>query len=137
MAAIEAVDLLINDNGDKEPASGFRKDFADDKPYRSFLQRIGNDGNGMELDEVLDIFDWTEDCDKWIDEYHKSGSDGPDMSKLVKYRRRVAFCIGGWRELNEDFGRGDVSCIRDLRTPCVTSRSPLKQAKREFDEDGQ
>lgn len=130
MSAKDAVQFLIEDNGDKSPSSGFRKDFAEDMPYKSILQRKGKD-----LGEVLDMFDWNEDCNKWIDEYHKSESGGADMSKLVKYRRMVSFCIGGWREFNEDFGRGDVSCIRDLRTPCVTSRTPLKQAKREFDEN--
>lgn len=133
MAAVDAVQFLIEDNGDRTASgelSGFRKDFAEDKPYRSILQRTKRG-----LDEVLEMFDWRDDGDKWVEEYHKTDG-GPDFGKLVKYRRRVAFCIGGWREFNEDFGRGDVSCLRDLRTPFITSRSPLKQSKREFDENG-
>ena len=124
MGAKEAVDFLIDDHGDV--GKGFREDFAQDKPYKSILQR-----SGKTLDEILKLFDWKDDCDKWVQEY---GKQKPDMEKLIRYRRRVCFCIGGWREFNEDFGRGDVSCLRDIRTPLVTSRSPLKAAKDEFDE---
>lgn len=124
MGAKEAVEFLIEDHGDI--GKGFREDFAKDKPYKSILQR-----NGKTLDEVLELFDWKDDCDKWVQEYNKKM---PEMEKLVRYRRCVSFCIGGWREFNEDFGRGDVSCLRDLRTPLVTSRSPLKATKDEFDE---
>ena len=126
MSAPEAVQFLIKDHGDKDPSSGFRKDFAEDKPYKSILQR-----NDKMLDEVLDLFDWREDSDKWVEEYKKE--KGKEFTKLVRYRRMVCFCIGGWREFNEDFGRGDVSCLRDIRTPLVTSRSPLKAMKDEFD----
>lgn len=124
MGAKEAVDFLIEDHGDV--GKGFREDFAQDKPYKSILQR-----SGKTLDEILELFDWKDDCDKWVQEY---GKQKKDMEKLIRYRRRVCFCIGGWREFNEDFGRGDVSCLRDIRTPLVTSRSPLKAAKDEFDE---
>lgn len=124
MGAKEAVDFIIEDHGDV--GKGFREDFAKDKPYRSILQR-----NGKTLDEVLKLFDWKDDCDKWVKEY---GKDSPEMERLVRYRRCVSFCIDGWREFNEDFGRGDVSCLIDMRTPLVTSRSPLKAAKDEFDE---
>ena len=124
MGAKEAVDFLIEDHGDI--GKGFREDFAQDKPYKSILQR-----NGKTLDEVLKLFDWKDDCDKWVQEYNKKKND---MEKLIRYRRMVSFCIGGWREFNEDFGRGDVSCLMDMRTPLVTSRSPLKAAKDEFDE---
>lgn len=124
MGAKEAVDFLIEDHGDV--GKGFREDFAQDKPYKSILQR-----NGKTLDEILELFNWKDDCDKWVQEY---GKQKPDMEKLIRYRRRVCFCIGGWREFNEDFGRGDVSCMRDIRIPLVTSRSPLKASKDEFDE---
>lgn len=123
MAAIEAVEFLKNDHGDI--GKGFRGDFADDKPYKSLLQR-----NEKTLDEVLELFDWKEDDGAWTEEY----SGKKDNMKLIRSRRKVAFCIGGWRELNEDFGRGDVSCLREIRTPLVTSRSPLKAIKDEFDE---
>ena len=126
MAAKEAVQFLIEDHGDKTPPSGFRKTFAEDKPYMSILQR-----NEKMLEDVLDLFDWNEDSDKWVEEYKKK--KGQDIGKLVRYRRSACFCIGGWREFNEDFGRGDVSCLRDIRTPLVTSRSPLKAMKDEFD----
>ena len=126
MAATEAVQFMIADHGDKTPSSGFRKTFAEDKPYKSILQR-----NDKMLSEVLDLFDWNEDSDKWVEEYKKQ--KGQDITKLVRFRRRACFCIGGWREFNEDFGRGDVSCLRDIRTPLVTSRSPLKAMKDEFD----
>jgi len=129
MAAKDAVEFLIEDHGDKNPASGFRKDFAEDLPYKSMLQRNG----GNELSDLLDKFDWRDDADKWVEEYEKSARQR-DRMKLVRYRRCACFCIGGWRELNEDFGRCDVSCLRDIRTPLVTSRSPLKAAKDEFDE---
>ena len=124
MGAKEAVDFLIEDHGDVGKV--FREDFAQDKPYKSILQR-----NGKTLDEVLKLFDWKDDCDKWVQEYNKQKQD---MEKLIRYRRMVSFCIGGWREFNEDFGRGDVSCLIDIRTPLVTSRSPLKASKDEFDE---
>ena len=126
MAATEAVQFMIADHGDKTPSSGFRKTFAEDKPYKSILQR-----NDKMLSEVLDLFDWNKDSDKWVEEYKKQ--KGQDITKLVRFRRRACFCIGGWREFNEDFGRGDVSCLRDIRTPLVTSRSPLKAMKDEFD----
>lgn len=126
MAATEAVEFLIDDHGDKDPPKGFRKTFAEDEPYKSLLQR-----NSKTLDEVLELFDWKPDMNKWTEEYNK---EKPEVEKLVRYRRCVSFCICGWRELKEDFGRGDVSCLRDIRTPLVTSRSPLKAAKDEFDE---
>ena len=125
MGATEAVDFIIKDHGDLTEIPGFRKDFADDKPIKSLLQR-----NNKTLDEVLDLFEWKKDSDEWVKEYHK-GKD-QNVIKLVRYRRRVEFCVCGWRELNEDFGRGDVSCLRDIRTPLVTSRSPLKAAKDDF-----
>jgi hypothetical protein len=124
MGAKEAVELLIEDHGDV--GKGFRKDFADDKPIKSLLQR-----RNMTLDEILEKFKWKDDCDKWVQEYNKKK---PDIEKLIRYRRCVCFCIGGWRDLNEDFGRCDVSCMRDIRVPLVTSRSPLRAAKDEFDE---
>ena len=126
MAAKEAVEFIINDIGDKSPPSGFRKDFADDKPIRSILQR-----QNKTLDEVLEMFDWNDDDDEWAIEYNKPKKN---IAKLIKYKRRVCFCIGGWREFNEDFGRGDVSCLRDIRTPLVTARSRMKAAKEEFDD---
>ena len=125
MGAVEAVEMLKEDHGDKTPLSGFRKDFAEDKPYKSLLQR-----RDKTLDEMLEMFDWKDDSDSWVDEYNGE----KDAVKLVRFRRRVEFCVCGWRELKEDFGRGDVSCIRDLRTPFVTSRSPLKAMKDDFDE---
>ena len=124
MAAKDAIEFLQNDHGDI--GSGFRQTFADDKPYKSLLQRTGKS-----LDEVLELFDWKEDNDKWTEEYNKKEND---IVKLMRLRRCVAFCVCGWREMNEDFGRGDVSCLRDIRTPLVTSRSPMKAAKDEFDE---
>jgi len=123
MAATEAVEFIIEDQG-KDADSGFRKEFADDRPYRSILQR-----QDKTLDEVLEMFKWEEDSDKWLDEYKGE----KDMGKMVMYRRRASFCVGGWREFNEDFGRGDVSCLRDIRTPLVTSWAPLKAMKDEFD----
>ena len=129
MGAIEAVDFLKRDHGDKSPEgtlSGFRKEFAEDDPYRSILQRQNKD-----LNEVLKIFDWDDDGLLWKKEYDKAAKE-QDRKKLVRYRRRASFCLGGWRELNEDFRRGDVSCLRDIRTPLVTSRSPLMSAKDEF-----
>ena len=124
MAAIEAVDFMMKDHGDI--GEGFREDFAKDKPYKSILQR-----QGKELDDVLKLFDWNEDGALWTAEYAKP-ANSQDKMNLIKYRRRVAFCVGGWREFNEDFKRGDVSCLRDIRTPLVTSRTPLKSAKDEF-----
>lgn len=129
MGAIEAVKFLSEDHGDSEPLKGFLKTFSEDEPYSSILQR-----NKKDLDEVLEMFDWTDDGDKWLEEYKKK--KGQDVTKLVRYRRRVCFCACGWREFNEDFGRGDVSCLRDIRTPLVTSRSPLKAMKDDFDEQG-
>lgn len=125
MAAPEAVQFIIDDHGDKTPLSGFRKDFAEDKPYKSILQR-----NEKELYEVLELFDWNDDSDAWVAEYNKEKDQ--DITKLVKFRRRACFCVGGWREFNEDFGRCDVSCLRDIRTPLVTSRSPLRAMRDEF-----
>lgn len=125
MAAPEAVDLLIKDHGDKDPPSGFRQTFAEDKPYKSLLQR-----QNMSLEEMLQIFDWKQDDNEWVGEYTKKKSE---VKNLVKFRRRVDFCVGGWRELMEDFGRNDVSCLRDIRQPFVTSRTPLKAMKDEFD----
>jgi hypothetical protein len=129
MAAVDAVEFLISDHGDVEngaPKDGFRKEFAEDLPYRSLLQR-----SGKSLPDVLKIFDWTEDDAKWCAEYSKKDND---IQKLIRYKRRICFEVGGWRELNEDFGRGDVSCLRDIRTPLVTSRTPLKVMKDEFNE---
>lgn len=123
MSAKEAVDFIKKDHGDV--GDGFRGDFAADKPYRSILQR-----NGKTLEDVLGLFDWKEDDARWTDEY----TGARNITRMIRYRRRIAYCIGGWREFNEDFGRGDVSCIREMRTPLVTSRSPLMAAKDEFDE---
>lgn len=126
MAASDAVEFLIKDHGDVVEPSGFRKDFAEDKPYKSILQR-----QDKTLGDVLDLFDWKPDNNKWVSEYNKSE---PEIEKLIRYRRCVEFCVCGWREFNEDFGRGDVSCLRDIRTPLVTSRSPLRSSRDEFNE---
>lgn len=128
MSAKDAVQFIIDDHGDKTPPSGFRRDFAKDDAIKSILQR-----NNKTLEEVLKMFDWKEDSDKWVDEYKKYANGAQDVSKLVKHRRCAGFCVCGWREFNEDFGRGDVSCLRDIRTPLVTSRSPLRAAKTAFD----
>ena len=127
--AEKMVDFLLENQGDcvKDSPTGYRKDFADDKPLRSILQR-----SGKSLEDILDMLDWKEDNDSWLDEYKKK--PGPDITKSVIYRRRMFFLIGCWREFNEDFGRGDVSCLRDLRTPLVTSRTPLKTMRDEFNE---
>ena len=125
--ATEAVDFLIKDHGDKNPPGGFRQDFAEDAPYRSILQR-----NDRQLDELLDMFDWKDDDAEWTEEYNKK--EGGNTEKMIRSRRRLCFLIGCWREFNEDFGRGDVSCLRDIRTPLVTSRSPLKAMKDEFED---
>lgn len=122
MAAPEAVEFLIEDHGDI--GKGFRGDFAADKPYRSLLQR-----HYKTLEEMLEMFDWKKDDAEWVAEYDKRKND---VKNLVKFRRRVEFCACGWRELKEDFGRNDVSCLRDLRLPLVTSRTPLKAMKDEF-----
>lgn len=126
MGALDAVKFLMADHGDI--GSGFRKTFAEDKPFKSILQR-----NEKTLDDILKMFDWKEDDALWCDEYDK-GDQGNDVAeKLIRYRRRVCFELCGWREFKEDFGRGDVSCMRDMRTPLVTSRSPLKAMKDDFD----
>lgn len=132
MPAKDAVEFMIRDHGDI--GSGFRGDFAKDKPIRSILQRyISDDGseNGITLEDALDLFDWKEDDAAWLSEYGKKG--GGDSDKMIRFRRRLCYCLCGWREFNEDFGRGDVSCLRDIRTPLVTSRSPLRQTREEFD----
>lgn len=124
MGAVEAIKFLIDDHGDK--GSGFREAFAKDEPYRSLLQR-----NGKTLDEVLELFKWDDDDKEWVSEY--TSPDKRKIDNLTKYRRRVDFAVTGWREINEDFGRGDVSCLRDIRTPLVTSRSPMRIARDEFE----
>ena len=124
MAAIEAVNFIMDDHG-RDPGQGFRGEFARDDPYRSLLQR-----QDKTLEEVLDIFEWKSDDARWLAENERPKND---TWKLMRYKRRVSFCITGWRDLKEDFGRGDVSCLRDIRTPLVTSRTPLKAAYDEFD----
>lgn len=123
MAAPEAVQLLIDDHGDI--GTGARGDFAKDEPLKSILQR-----RKKTLDEMLQIFDWKEDDAEWTAEYDKPEND---VSKLVRFRRRVCFSVCGWREFLEDYGRGDVACLGDLRMPFVASRTPLKMMKDEFD----
>lgn len=119
MSAPEAVQMLIDDH------EAFKEDFAKDAPCKSLLQR-----QGMTLDSMLDMFNWQSDDDAWVAEYDKGGD--AEIEKLIRYRRRVYFDVGGWRDINEDFGRGDVSCLRDIRVPFVTSRSPLQAMKDEF-----
>lgn len=130
MAAKDAIDFLIDDQGDyvkKKAESGFMKEFADGKPVRSLLQR-----GGKTLEEALNLFDWKDDDQLWRNEYTKT--EGADNDKLAEYRRRVYFCVGGWRDLSDDFGRGDVSCLRDIRTPLATSRTQLREARDGFGE---
>lgn len=130
MTAKEFVELLISDHGDVgkqgAPESGFRKEFADDSPYKSFLQR-----QDIALDKILDELGWGSEDAAWTAEYQRKAND---IEKLIRYKREIAFKVGCWREFNEDFGRGDVSCLREIRTPLVTSRTPLKAMKDEFDE---
>lgn len=130
MTAKEFVELLIRDHGDVDekgvPKSGFRKEFADDHPYKSFLQRQDSD-----LKTVLDDLRWSSEDGAWTAEYTRKAND---IEKLIRYKREIDFKVGCWREFNEDFGRGDVSCLREIRTPLVTSRTPLKAMKDEFDE---
>lgn len=122
MGAVEAIEFLIEDHGDKG-GNGFRQDFAKDLPLKSLLQR-----NSKTFDEVLELFKWDKDDKEWVSEYNNKRK----IDKLLKYRRRIEFAVTGWREINEDFGRGDVSCLRDIRTPLVTSRSPMRIARDEF-----
>lgn len=123
MPASKAVEMLIKDAGSK--GEGFRGEFAKDEPIRSILQR-----QGKSIEKMLEIFDWKEDDAAWVSEY---GTDnGGDNQRLVKYRRRMFFDVGGWRDVYEDFARGDVSCLRDIRTPLVTAQSPLREMKEEF-----
>lgn len=130
MTAKEFAELLIKDHGDVDgqhrPVDGFRKAFAEDKPYMSFLQR-----NDKTLEQVLEDLDWGSEDVAWVSEYQRSAND---IEKLIRYKREIGFKVGCWREFNEDFGRGDVSCLREIRTPLVTSRTPLKAMKDEFDE---
>ena len=124
MAAIPAVNFIINDHCPDDRCSGFRKTFAEDTPYKSLLQR-----NGVSLEDLLSIFDWDPDNSAWVSEYSKPN---PENHKLIKFRRRLCFSATGWRDVKEDFGRGDVSCLRDIRVPLVTSKSPLRSARDEF-----
>ena len=125
MGAVEAVKFLKKDHGDVVEPSGFRKIFAEDQPYKSILQR-----NGATLEDMRRLFDWHPDDDAWRAEYD---NDMSNQEALIKFRRRVCFAACGWREVNEDFGRGDVSCLRDIRTPLVTSRTPLRAMEDEFE----
>ena len=122
MAAPEAVNFIISDHGDK--GSGFRQTFALDLPYKSVLQR-----NGVTMEDLLALFDWNPDDAAWVSEYFKTDND---VKNLVKFRRRTDFCVCGWRDIKEDFGRNDVSCIRDIRHPLVTYRTPFRVARDEF-----
>jgi hypothetical protein len=63
-------------------------------------------------------------------EYNK---DDPHYGSMVNYRRRTAFCITGWRDIKEDLDQYDVGALKYIRTPYVTSRSPLRQTRDEFD----
>ena len=126
MAAQDAVDFLITDHGDKDPPSGFRQKFAADEPYKSVLQR-----NGKSLEELLEIFDWSEEDNQWVNEYNKP--KGRDKNKLIRLRRAVGFLVSSWREGYEDLGEFDVSCLRRIRTPYVTSRTPLKVLRKELE----
>lgn len=124
MSAYDAADFLVKDGGDLKvnkgggkTLSGYRKTFAQDSPYTSILQR-----NDMDLDELLKMFDWKDANDEWSYEYKKANHD---LDKLARLRRAVAFQVTVWRELTEDLGQCDVSCLRALRTPCVTSRTPM------------
>lgn len=124
MAALGAVNFIINDHCPGDKCSGFRLQFAGDVPYRSLLQR-----NGVTLEALLQIFDWKPDEAEWLAEYAKPM---PENEKLIKARRKLGFSSTGWRECKEDFGRCDVSCLRMIRDPLVTSKSRLKAARDEF-----
>ena len=130
MAAIPAVDFLINDHGDKVKSggSGFRKDFAEDKPIKSILQR-----QGKTVDQLLEIFDWRPDDALFVNEYNNKNNS---YQNLINYRRRVCFCVDGWRDIKEDLDQYDVGAMKFIRTPYVTSRTPLKQIRKEFDAFG-
>lgn len=127
MGAVEAVEFLQKDHGDI--GSGFRQSFAEDLPIKSLLQR-----QGKTVEDLLKMFDWNEDDAKWQAEYDRGPQGEDDIGNLIRLKRRISFAIGGWRETKEDFERGDVSCMRDIRVPFVTSRSPLKAMKDEFNE---
>lgn len=131
MNAKDAVQFMSEYQGDGF-SSGFMGDFAENRPLRSVLQK-----KDVDLDKALEYFDWKNDCDEWVKEYKKgnnSNGEEQDIAKLLLYRRRVCFSVCAWREFNEDFGRCDVSCMRDIRTPFVTSLTPLKSMKDEFDD---
>lgn len=124
MAAVEAVDFMISDHGDKSPPSGFRRDFAEDKPIKSILQR-----NNISIPDLLKVFDFRPDDAEFEREY---AQEDRDDDKLIKYRKRSSFTIGLWREVKDDLEQYDVSCLRAIRTPYVTSRTPLRVLKDEI-----
>lgn len=130
--ATQAINVLIDDHGDKKPVgddvtflSGFRRTFAEDKPYKSFLQRTDK-----ELPDLLDEFDFKEDDNAWSQEYQKSIES--DHDKLISYRHRIEFLIAARREFMEDYDGTDVEQIRMIRTPFVTSRTPLRSQREGF-----
>lgn len=127
MGAEEAVEFLQNDHGDI--GKGFREDFAKDLPIRSILQR-----NFKTVQDMLRMFSWDREDAKWQNEYELGFQGKDNIEQLIRLKRKIAFSVGGWREVKEDFERGDVSCMRDIRVPFVTSRSPLKAMKDEFNE---
>lgn len=126
MSAKSAVEFLIEDHGDKDASNGARNDFANDKPYLSILQR-----NEVSLEDLLKKFDWTEDEQTFLSLY-SANDERKSLNKLIKSRNRVNFMVCATREFNEDFGREDVSCLKDLRMPFLTSRTPLKSMRDEF-----
>ena len=131
--ATDAAQLLLKDGGDKQNGSlsGFRKAFAEDRPIQSLLQR-----QDKTLEDMLEAFDWHQADDEsakcYADNFDPESPTGTDLQCTM--RNRLYFLLCGWREIQEDFGREDVSCLRDLRTPCVTARTPLMAVKDVFKE---
>lgn len=126
MSAKDGVKFLIKDHGDISPSSGLRDTFEKDNPYLSLLQR-----NDMSLDDIIKEFNWDEDDQEFLALYN---GDAAELPALMKNRSKVHFCVCATRELKEDFERGDVSCLNDLRLPLITSRTPLMAMQDEFNE---
>ena len=126
--ARNTVNAIQKDHGDltDSGSSGFRSTFASDLPYYYFTQRMNLNGGPL----ASSMFGFGEDDVGWCMEYSK-GSEA-NIEIMRKRRARLSFLISGFRDILEDFDNADVECLRRIRTPLVTSATPLKVMDKYF-----
>lgn len=100
----QAMNLLKKDLDSAE------KQWEGGDQFMSFLQR-----NDITFGQLIDIFDPSEDENKWCQEYNSTA----ELPKLIQLRRRLAFLKASRKEFHEEYDQDITDCdfLRTLEVP--------------------